>query len=385
MSPRRDSAGPRHGLPLSGADRIPVPIAIVAALLAVAFPLDRSGAAEARASAVRAGRIQGGLGAAEPTEERGLDDAASSSRVTPGASDDLSMFFLRGGGLVIGKADVGSVDVRTRYGLLSVPLDDVLQLRFVPRIPAELKARIEDAVGNLGNEDFDTREQATSALRKIGDPARPFLVDALRGGDEEVTSRASAILESLAEEAPEEPERAEGLEPLRGADDDEVVTKRFTIRGEVLQDRFRVTTAYGKLEVGRSDLVGVVVSMDGPISRSVDVPSTNLVPANWLDTKVSVRTGMVLRFKAAGQLHVANYNIISGPEGNTRYSGSTFEGFAMLSLVGKVGEKGKPFLIGRGTKQKITSNGRIYVGVVPFRNNYAATGAYTLKVSSGGR
>ena len=46
------------------------------------------------------------------------------------------------------------------------------------------------------------------------------------------------------------------------------------------------------------------------------------------------------------------------------------------------GKKGKPFLIGRQFKGKVTSTGPLYLGIVPFRRNYQATGTFEVRIQA---
>ena len=53
----------------------------------------------------------------------------------------------------------------------------------------------------------------------------------------------------------------------------------------------------------------------------------------------------------------------------------------MLSLIGKVGKKGNPFLVGTGYKGKAKSSGRLYLAIVPFRYNPGGvSGKYEVKI-----
>ena len=55
----------------------------------------------------------------------------------------------------------------------------------------------------------------------------------------------------------------------------------------------------------------------------------------------------------------------------------------MLSLVGKIGRKGTPFLIGANYKAITRAGGTLQLGVIPFRTNYTATGTYKVRVTTG--
>ena len=91
-----------------------------------------------------------------------------------------------------------------------------------------------------------------------------------------------------------------------------------------------------------------------------------------------------MKIAASGNISVRNYGIVSGPAGNTDWSGhATFGNFPMLSLVAKVGKKGKPFLVGANFSGRVKGQGRLYLGVVPF-SPYptGAAGSYQVKVNT---
>jgi len=61
----------------------------------------------------------------------------------------------------------------------------------------ELEAKIEQLIKDLGAEDWQTREAATKALEEIGEPAEPFLKEALPNPDPEVSMRAEKLLRRI--------------------------------------------------------------------------------------------------------------------------------------------------------------------------------------------
>jgi hypothetical protein len=81
------------------------------------------------------------------------------------------VFFLRDQSKIAGAPKFDSLDVETQYGKLSIPRDQLVRIRFSRRLAPELKARIDQLITDLGNEDFDKREAATAALREVGQPA----------------------------------------------------------------------------------------------------------------------------------------------------------------------------------------------------------------------
>ena len=40
-------------------------------------------------------------------------------------------------------------------------------------------------------------------------------------------------------------------------EDDEVVTQRFTLRGRILEEEYRIRSRYGQLQLDRGDITGI--------------------------------------------------------------------------------------------------------------------------------
>jgi hypothetical protein len=275
------------------------------------------------------------------------------------------------------------LQVETLYGLLSIPKDQLIRIRFSFRLPVELRERITGLVEDLASEDFDKREAATQALRTIGKPALSYLRKATKSDNDEVKSRAGSVLAEILEKASSPETDEDSLQPLTGSDD-EILTTRMAIKGRVLAEDFEIESRYGNLKVRVADLVGVSFKPSVPTSAKVTVSAQHQPPGKWLDTRMDVQAGEQVRVSASGNISVSNYGVVSGPAGNTSWSGhSTFGNFPMLSLVAKVGKKGKPFLVGASYRGKVRGKGRIYLGVVPF-SPYptGAAGNYQVKVET---
>lgn len=55
-----------------------------------------------------------------------------------------------------------SITIVTRYGKLSVPIDEIRSIEFGLRIPVDIAKRIERAIAHLNHEDFAQRESASA-------------------------------------------------------------------------------------------------------------------------------------------------------------------------------------------------------------------------------
>ncbi len=305
------------------------------------------------------------------------------------ASDKPSMlptFYLRDRSKITGAPKFETLEIRTLYGALSIPRDQILKIRFARRIAPELKNRIDGLIADLGNEDFDRREEATKGLSDIALPALEALRAAAKSTNEEVKNRATGLIEELARKFPAEGATSEELVPSLSGTDDEILTTRMTVKGVIPIEDLLIESRYGELKVLIADLSAVVFRVSGPENLKIEIAPTYQPPGSWLDTKFDVERGQKLRIEASGAIGVRNYGISSGPDGNRDWGGTTFQNFPMLSLIGKIGKRGPPFLIGSTFNGKAKTTGRLYMAVCPVpQNTGRANGNYkvTAKVSGG--
>jgi hypothetical protein len=289
------------------------------------------------------------------------------------------VFYLHDLSKIAGFPQLDALQVDTQYGPLSIPRDQLVRVRFARRLAADLQAKIQELIGDLGDADFDKREAATQALKEIGPPALELLQKAAKSTNEEVKNRSEILVGQLSKPAEGKASEDENLIQLAGSDD-EIVTTRMTIKGRIPHEEFIIDSRYGELRVRTSDLTGISFRPTGPSSLKAEVTTQHQPQSNWLDTKFDLTKGQKLKLEASGQVTVRNYGISSGPEGNREWGGTSFGNFPMLSLIGKIGKKGQPFLIGNAFNNKVRSSGRLYLAIVQF-SPYpgGAAGGYQVK------
>ena len=73
---------------------------------------------------------------------------------------------------------------------------------------------------------------------------------------------------------------------------------------------------------------------------------------------------------------------ISGPEGSINAGQNNF-GVLMGTLMGRIGEKGDVFVIGKRYEAKAARSGKLYVFIVPAQNGQAPSGAFKVKATAG--
>ena len=297
------------------------------------------------------------------------------------------VFHFRDKSKVAGFPGLEWIEVETSYGLLKIPTAELVRVRFARRVGTELKERITQLIEQLGDEDFDVRETAAENLAEIGPEALPALRKAVKSDSEEVKRKAEELLKEIygQDQAGNRADESDGLPPLQGTDD-EIISTRMTIKGRVTQERFLIRSRYGTLEVDTSMLSGIVFRVVGPSARKVSVASTFQPPGNWFDTKLNLEREQRFKIAASGIITVSNYGVSAGPDGSPQYSTSrSFQSLPVLSLVGRIGRKGRAFLDGSNHKGKASSSGKLYLAITPFYYNPAgAIGNYQVKIDVAG-
>lgn len=294
------------------------------------------------------------------------------------------LLYLRDGSKVAGSPKLETLDVETRYGLLKIPPAALTRIRFTQRVDPALKAKIDALVKQLGDDDFDRREEAMQELRNIKLPALASLQNAVKAGNEELKDRAEVLVEEFQKLQRKQTSEKDSLPEVEGTED-EVVTERMTIRGRVLVEVLAVDTRYGELTIRVEDLRGISFRPPTATARRLQIGPSYQPPGNWLDTHLTVARGQILKIEAGGSITVSNYGISSGPEGTRQWGGSGYSGFQMLALIGKIGKKGKPFLVGTQHKSTAKKPGKLYLAVVTFTPYPQGTaGSYQVKVKVSG-
>ena len=126
------------------------------------------------------------------------------------------------------------------------------------------------------------------------------------------------------------------------------------------------------------------------ILRGAKIKEVKVTPVQlWTDTGLDLKAGQTVDIKAQGEILI-NEKDASSPGGLADPSIAPFKKlFWKMSnvtgqaghgaLIGKIGDKGKPFLVGHECKFKADSKGRLYLGVndKDYHNN---SGAYQAKI-----
>ena len=278
------------------------------------------------------------------------------------------MFHMRDGTRLAGIPAKDSIKVKTAYGLLTVPMRELIKVRFCSSIDSGLSEKIAKLIQQLGHEEFDLREEASEQLSAIGIPALKALEEAQKSEDEEIKSRAEKISVKLEDNFEEPHEDELHLIPLEG-EEDEVETAEFTIKGQIEEQSFLAKTRYGSLEFKRADILSIVFQEPLVTRLSFEVPGSTLAEnGSWFDSQADLGDGEEFKLKASGTITLASFNATKcGPEGTQAIKrgtvSSSFKNFPTGSLLGKIGKSGKPFLVGSEYEGVVEKKGRLFLGI----------------------
>lgn len=227
-------------------------------------------------------------------------------------------------GLADNQALVGSfveesLTVHTRYGVLTVPVAEVVQIHFRPRLDAESAAKFEKLVARIAR-GKDGSERILERLRRLGVRAYHELVKAKETADDAVGAQLEPLIDEI--------RSRDGayLEEF-----DEVVTERFTLRGLIGEPTFRFECLAATLEIPCAEIVHVTFR-ELEVRKTWKVTPQHMETRGFLDTKHALRKGQRISLSASGSMVVDGKTF--GPGG---ISNHTWNGRRLGCLQWRVG------------------------------------------------
>ncbi len=267
------------------------------------------------------------------------------------------------------------VEILTRYGKLSVPVRDIRRIDFGLHVPSTLGEQITSSIKLLGSEVYRDRESATKELLQAGHWACPSLQRASKSTDAETAQRATQLLKQISEKV--------SPELLRLKEDDVIQTHEFTIVGRVLAPTLKAHSPhFGEVALKLCELRAVYVRQAcNTGDLFVDAAKYGCEPGQWLDTGVVLDPSMKLVVVVHGQVDLwpqTPGQYVAGPKGyNAVGKGGPF---MAGSLIGRIGESGKPFLIGERFEAPVGEEGKLYIHIVPSPWNAPSVGSFHVRI-----
>jgi hypothetical protein len=288
-------------------------------------------------------------------------------------SDEASVYFHDG--TVIRKAIIeDNVEIVTRFGKLTVPVRDIRRIEFGLHLGAETSRQIEEAVRQLGSDKYEQRQAATKQLVALGFRACSALQAAAKSSDKEVATRAQAALDQIREETPEE--------QLNLKLEDVIYTGDCVLTGQITTPVLKARTDnFGEMQFKLADLRSLRSSAVSKAEVALDAAQHTMHAGKWLDTGLVIEADSGLSFVASGQVDLAPQQAgqaVSGPEGLP--NGGNVSGHIVGTLLGRIGEKGEPFVVGKRLEGRTGQEGKLYLQIVAAQ---PATGGYKVRVLAG--
>jgi hypothetical protein len=185
------------------------------------------------------------------------------------------------------------IDLNTPYGRLLIPVRDIQRIEFAFRIPEETARRIQIAIADLGNADFERRESASAELLELRQRAYPALVKASKSHDDEVKHRARGLLEKIQGDVSEE--------LLQFRTYDVVYTDKSKNTGHIASATLKVLTSqFGEQQLRLSD----VLALRSPSATEPEV--ANALPDPGTLSSYLGQIGKIHTFRVTGSAGPGN-------------------------------------------------------------------------------
>ena len=166
----------------------------------------------------------------------------------------FAQLHLRDGSIIGGDIKTPTIDIKTKYGVLTVPIARVSKIMPGLNGNPELKSKISSLVEGLGAGDVAIRDASQRDLVAMGLKIKKVLDTFDDGGLAERGKRLEEIRAEFDEIA--EDLEDEFISPEAPLDyNDTVVTPDFSIVGEIQQKEFNVSSKFGRLQVQLGDIM----------------------------------------------------------------------------------------------------------------------------------
>jgi len=269
----------------------------------------------------------------------------------------------------------GTIELHTKYGKLTIPIDDARRIEFGVHMSEETAKKLERALTNLGSTVFQEREAAGRELVALGRFAYPALQRLAKGADLETTKRVEALIKEISAKVP--------AYQLRLKEEDVVFTADSVIAGRLVGQLDAKSEHLGDMRLKMSHLRELrAIGKDENLTVTVDAAQHNGASNQWLETDFTVEKGSKVMIAASGQVKFGGGQFVCGPEGLPNFV-VNIGGMKFLcgTLLGRIGADGTPFAIGKRYENTAPVAGKLYLSIVPGQGN-VPSGSYEVKMST---
>ncbi|MEZ6095105.1 MAG: hypothetical protein R3C03_12895 [Pirellulaceae bacterium] len=308
------------------------------------------------------------------------DDEVPLIEATRSESDELGAreirFHLWDDSVVTGDVGVNAIHIQTKFGMLEVPVENIVTFRpGINSLPG-VKQEIDDLFEQLGDREFQTRDRAKRALMGKGVTFLDYLKSLDPGNNAELKKNAEAIIQALSEERESGLDETTTNNPPIG-NEDSITTGTFTIVGDIQEESFALTTKYGNLNIELNAIrEGDRAFNFGreAIQRSVDIDAKAFFQLTPVATRIRINAGDRIKIKARGDVQWASWgNVNSSPDGITNQG--SWNWINSGTLTARIGKSTDYIHIGSRNEFVAKTSGELFLGIA-IQDNYARQNGY---------
>jgi hypothetical protein len=319
---------------------------------------------------------------------------------------------LRNGDVVTGKTSLSKISLKTIYGKLEIPAQNLKQIRFGILKNESIVSKINKALDILSMGDEDAKIKAYAEVEAYSIDALPIVQDYVSNMPIDTSMVESPTQEYYDETATS----TGGLSPqglldnlyaiygVDGLSNEDVASTNegYEMGGSMDIKNLKITTNYGNLDLPRNQITSLEVlevevspekSTDG--SKVFNLTASKNISSNinggWFPTGIYVKSGDFLQITASGSITLASLsNQIYFPNGNKSLAKTTdtnydynYNNTAVQygMLVYKIGKNGTAQKAGANFTGRIYGSGELYLSIYETVYNPANKGGYTVKVA----
>lgn len=279
---------------------------------------------------------------------------------------------LQDGSLIRGEIkETESIQLKTAYGLLNIPLSEISRIERGERISElDTKAAVQ-ALKDLDSDEFSKRAAAQHTLETGNALISTLIKDAREKASVEARTRIDKILGKLLEK-----NKGKKLQT-----EDAVRTTRFEATGDLQMSALKLRCRLGLLSISMSEIQSIRWMNSGEMK--VFILENNQTVGMWMDTGVEVSQGDRITVNVTGTISTNNDNNEITPIGSENYGNN--DKFLVGAVCGRMGQNGEPFLIGNYKSWTAETKERLYVKINWNRRgrNNDSKGQFNLKITSG--
>lgn len=270
-----------------------------------------------------------------------------------------------------------NLEVQTKYGKLTIPMNEVRRVEFGLHVPPDVNQQISQSIKRLASDVYKERDLASKDLVQVGHFALLPLQRASRSADQEVAYRATSVMRQISERV--------SPELLKLRDEDVITTAEFTVIGKISSQTIKAHSPhFGEVNLKLSELRMMHLRQHaGKLDVVLDAAKYGSSLDQWCDSGITVDAGQRIVMTSDGSVDLwpqepAKY--MAAPKGyNTAGKGGQFMAGA---LIAKVGENGKAFYVGDRYEGSAPEDGRLYLQIVPSPWNNASAGQFRVHIQT---